>query len=117
MHSKMGFIAAAAALTLALEGQAALLSSGYGFFGMGPMPLTDAGGNALTAWEADGVIQFQGTFSSIGFTATNSPDWSGLTIGAADAVGPVPEPDSLILAVMGLALLAFTGWRRSRVGR
>jgi hypothetical protein len=94
-----------------------VLSSGYGFFGMGPMPLTNAGGNVLTAREAHGVIRFQGTYTSIGFTASKSPDWSGFTIGAADAVASVPEPDSLILAVMGLSLLAITGWRRSRLGR
>jgi hypothetical protein len=89
-----------------------VLGSGYGFFGMGSMPLTAAGGNVLTAKEAHGVIQFQGTYSSISFTATKSRDWSGFTIGAADAVAAVPEPDSLMLAMLGLALLAITGRRR-----
>jgi MYXO-CTERM domain-containing protein len=91
-----------------------VLSSGYGYWGMGPQGLTDVGGNTLRAMEAHGVIQFLGTYSSISFTAPEFEDWHGFTIGAADAVSTVPEPDSLILAVMGVSLLAFAGVRRRR---
>ncbi len=101
-----------------------VLSSGFGYWGMGEMGLTDIGGNVLAGQEAHGAIRFTGTYSSISFTAPqHDADWEGITLGAAGVALPAPPPDGgslpaapepggMALFVLGLALIGATGRRR-----
>ncbi len=78
-----------------------ILSQGTGFFG--PGTLTSGIGNALTGSEGHGTIQFNGTFSSISWTATNPENFSGFTIGAPTTVlTGAPEPGTLALLSLGI---------------
>lgn len=74
-----------------------VLSFAPGFWG-GPGTLTELQGNELRGVEGHGVIQFQGTFSSISWTVSTFEHWHGFTIGL------VPEPTLLPLFFLGVAL-------------
>jgi hypothetical protein len=90
----------------------AVLSSGYGFWGIGPTPLTDLGGNVLAGREASGVVRFTGTFSSLSFTAPVADRDQRFTLGAAGIANVVPEPG--ILFAIGFILLTGITMRRTR---
>ncbi|MDZ4659321.1 MAG: PEP-CTERM sorting domain-containing protein [Bythopirellula sp.] len=79
-----------------------VVSFAPGIFG-GPGTLSELTGDVLEGVEGHGVIQFQGTFSSLSWTVATPETWHGFTLG----VGPVPEPASfaLLAAGGGLALL------------
>ncbi len=79
-----------------------VLSYGTGYFG--PGTLTELPGNVLEGQEGHGVIQFQGTVSSISWTVPVYESWHGFTFGI------IPEPGGL--ALFALAALVLTGWRR-----
>ncbi len=59
-----------------------ILSQGAGYWGNGT--LTKLSGNVLQGLEGHGVIQFQGTFTSISWTAPVYENWHGFTIGLVD---------------------------------
>lgn len=75
-----------------------LLSEGQGWWGDGWWQQT---GNSLTGYEAHGVIQFNGTFSSISWDNSPTEYWHGITIGSTGAA-PVPEPGTVLLLGSGL---------------
>jgi PEP-CTERM motif len=80
-----------------------ILNVGPGFWGTGT--LTSLPGNILEGIEGHGIIQFNGTFTSISWTMPLKENWHGFTVGTA-----VPEPASLMLLGAGLAGLGI--WRR-----
>jgi hypothetical protein len=84
-----------------------ILTNGAGFFGGGgPLALQESAGFVLEGREGHGLIQFNGTFSSITWTVPTGENWHGFTIGGT----PVPEPASLMLLGAGLAAIGI--WRR-----
>lgn len=75
----------------------------------GGSPIT-VSGNTVSGREGNGVVQFNGTFSSLSFTSTPE-NYYGFTVGENGAVGPIPEPSTWILMTLGLAGIAL-GMRR-----
>ena len=61
-----------------------VLSEGQGYWGDGDYTLS---GNKITGSEFHGVLQFQGTLSSISWTSSPYEFWHGITVGA---VVPIP---------------------------
>jgi len=77
-----------------------LLSSGRGYWGGGLGSLTQSG-NVLTGIEGHGALQFNGTVSSISWTAQPGEFWHGFTVGLT----AVPEPATVLAGA--LLLLPF----------
>jgi hypothetical protein len=70
-----------------------VLSFGPGHWG-GPGTLTELAGDVLRGVEGHGVIRFQGSITSISWTAGPREIWHGFTIGI------VPEPSSVVLLLV-----------------
>ena len=77
-------------------------------------PSAEYGGSSITASgvdvagaEGNGVIQFDGTFSSISFTNPTYENWYGFTVGynTDPSTSPVPEPSSFPMLLAGLAAI------------
>lgn len=85
-----------------------VLSFGAGSFG-GPGTLTEQVGDVLEGFNGTGTIQFQGTFTSISWTATNAQPWQN---------GGTPFIVGLLVPAPGvagaLAMLGLVGLRRRR---
>lgn len=81
-----------------------VLNFGPGHFGDGP--LTELAGDVLEGREGHGIIQFQGSFSSISWTVPTAEFWHGFTLA-------VPEPS--VLGVLGIGLAGLASRRRRRV--
>jgi hypothetical protein len=79
-----------------------IVSVGQGAFGNGG--LTNPVGNLLIGTEGHGLIQFQGTFSSVSWTVTSGEFWAGFNIGI------IPAPSAGVM--LGLAGLAAARRRR-----
>lgn len=100
-----------------------ILSYGYGYWGDGTLTKATPGSGIFQlngTGEPHGVIEFQGTFSSITWTSLTEEYWNGFTIGVRGlAPAAVPEPSSAMLLGTGLvALVGGCTWRRKkRVGR
>jgi hypothetical protein len=62
-------------------------------------------GNVVSGFEGNGVVQFNGTVSSISWT--NTPEnFYAFTVGVnGDIVNPIPEPSTILLTVAGAGLL------------
>lgn len=65
--------------------------------------------NVITGREGNGLLEFQGTYTSISFTTPDYEYYYGAAIGAPLAA--VPEPATLALAMGGVLVVA---WRRQR---
>lgn len=68
-------------------------------------------GDTVSGREANGTIQFKGTYTSISWTNPVYEYWYGFNVGVAEAA--VPEPESMSLLLAGLGLLAAVARRRS----
>jgi len=89
------------------------LSSGCGYWGCGTY--ANATTTSFTgSGELHGVIELQGTYSSITFTDSVTENWHGLTVGFEGVASTVPETGNLPLMLAGLGALAFALRRRAR---
>jgi hypothetical protein len=68
-------------------------------------------GNTVSGNEGNGVIQFNGSVTSITWTNPLFENWYGFTVGAP--VAAIPEPETYALMLAGLALLGARARRRS----
>jgi hypothetical protein len=94
-----------------------VVSNGRGYWGTGTPVVNATSDGFFGNGEVHAIIQFTGTFSSIGFTDT-SENWHGFTVGVLDrAPNGTPEPGTLALLLPGVALAAFFGARRRRQTR
>lgn len=72
-------------------------------------------GNTVSGAEGNGVIQFNGTFSSLRWTNPLFENYYAFTVGVAGAATtPVPEPSEIALLVMGLGSFVLYRRRASR---
>lgn len=71
-------------------------------------------GNSVLGSESDGVIQFNGTFSTLTWTNPQFEFYYAFTVGVAGAATtPVPEPGEIALVTLGLGGLVLYRRRRS----
>ena len=87
-----------------------ILSQGAGNWGGGSLTQS---GSSITGYEGNGVIQFQGSFTSISFTTPNFEDYYGATVGAP-SIAAVPEPETYAMLVAGLGLLGAMARRKKQ---
>jgi hypothetical protein len=88
---------------------------------LGGGPSTEFAGSTLTVngqnvngSEGNGVIQFDGTFSSISFTTPTFENYYAFTVGYDATLTPVPSvPEPATLSLFGLGLLALPIARRA----
>ena len=89
------------------------LSSGCGYWGCGSF--ANATSSSFDgSGELHGVIELQGTFSSITFTDSTDEYWHGLTVGFERVASTVPEPGGLPLVLAGVGALGLALRRRAR---
>jgi hypothetical protein len=105
------------------------ISASFDFVSKNPEPFTllgggpssEFGGSTLTVngqnvngAEGNGVIQFDGTFSSISFTTPTFENYYAFTVGYDATLTPVPSvPEPATLSLFGLGLLALPIARRA----
>lgn len=68
-------------------------------------------GNTVSGIEGNGVIQFNGSLTSISWTNPVFENWYGFTVGVPVAAA-IPEPETYALMLAGLALLGARARRR-----
>lgn len=76
--------------------------------------ITQSGDNVIGI-EGNGVIQFNGTFTTITFTTPDFENYYAFTVGSDSSTSPVPEPGALSLVGIGLAALPFARRSLSRL--
>jgi hypothetical protein len=68
-------------------------------------------GHTVSGYEGNGSVVFLGTYSSISWTNPEKESWYGFTVGYASVV---PELPTWAMMTLGLAGLAFAGFRRTK---
>lgn len=83
-----------------------ILNQGPGYFDAGGNgSLAEVAGDILRGFEGHGLIQFNGTVTSISWTVPLAENWHGFQVGIFGT--SVPEPTTLLLLSLGLAGLGF----------
>jgi hypothetical protein len=74
----------------------------------GGVPLTSSG-EAVFGVEGNGLVMFQGTYSSISWTNPTFENYYAFTVGS---VGAVPEPSTWAMMILGFFGVGFMAYRR-----
>lgn len=89
-----------------------ILSYGCGYWGCGSLiKNTSVAGQYILESGSDlgtephGLIEFDGPVTSLTWTSEVSENWNGFTVGAFDIAPPVPEPGTIGLLILGVAVL------------
>lgn len=93
-----------------------IINQGSGAFGGSATALSKQPGDVLRGFEGHGLIQFQGTFTSISWTIPNGEFWHGFQVGyeVDDQPPAIPLPATGWLLVAGLGGMALTRRRKAR---
>ncbi len=95
-------------VTYTFGSNVSVLSSGSNYWGYSGYTVA---GNAFTGKEFNGVLQLQGSFTSMNIAVDQAEYWHGFNVGSA-AVSAVPEPESYALMLAGLGLMGAIARRR-----
>lgn len=75
-------------------------------------PSSEYGGSAITVngkvvsgLEGNGVVMFQGTFTSLSWTNPQYEGWYGFNVGVAGVAGPTPVPEPAPWGLLALGLV------------
>ncbi len=91
-----------------------ILSQGSGYWPDGT--LEEAEGDVLVGHEGYGVIQFQGTVTTISWTVSNPEFWHGFTVGlprSGDVYPAAPAPGALLLGAAGTLAVGYLRRRKA----
>jgi hypothetical protein len=69
-------------------------------------------GNTVHGQEANGTVQFLGTFTSLSWTNPVFENWYGFNVGF-ESVAAVPEPSTWFMMILGFAGVGLMAYRRS----
>lgn len=95
-------------VTYTFNSDVSVVSSGSNYWGYSGYTLA---GNAFTGTEFNGVLQMQGTFTSMNINIGQPENWHGFNIGSA-SVSAVPEPETYAMMLAGLGLMGSIVRRR-----
>jgi PEP-CTERM motif len=96
-------------VTYTFDGNVSVLSSGSNYWGYSGYSTS---GNSFTGYEFNGVLQIEGTFSTMNVAIGQPEYWHGFNVGSA-SVSAVPEPETYALMLAGLGLIGSIARRRN----
>lgn len=95
-------------VTYSFDSNVSVLSSGGNYWGYTGYSVA---GNAFTGYEFNGVLQLQGSFTTLNIAVGQPEYWHGFNVGSA-SVSAVPEPESYAMMLAGLGLMGAIARRR-----
>lgn len=96
-------------VTYSFGAPVSVLSAGGNYWGYSGYTVN---GNNFTGYEYNGILQLQGSYSSISFSTAPGENWHGFNIGSAAVANAVPEPETYAMMLAGLGLLGGLARRR-----
>ena len=96
------------AVAYTFDSNVSVLSSGSNYWGNGTYATA---GNTFTGSEFNGVLQLQGSFTSMNIAVGQPEYWHGFNVGSA-SVSAVPEPETYAMMLAGLGLMGAIARRR-----